>query len=238
MAPLRVDVLVDQGRKARLILFVHRIPFLPELLQDCLDVNCVPEHDHIDDQPERTELIFLSFVVALPQFAPFAAENDARDAVPTFSPIELCQRVSRASLLGADPGPEILGKSTAQQFRAFIEDMHQVLRRTLNLLADCRRVVPVSFSRHDILHIIALLIRNAAPSSDLRVRRKREARSITLWTAVFQVIPARFGGVTLEDLSSRWPKSLRRRFASAMLHRTRKGWPYSPWPRSRFWYQI
>jgi hypothetical protein len=32
-----------------------------------------------------------------------------------------------------------------------------------------------------------------------------------------------------EDLSSRWPKSLRRRFASAMLHRTRKRWPYSPW---------
>jgi hypothetical protein len=41
--------------------------------------------------------------------------------------------------------------------------------------------------------------------------------------------PACFGGVTLEDLSSRWPKSLRRRFASAMLHRTRKRWPYSPW---------
>jgi hypothetical protein len=56
----------------------------------------------------------------------------------------------RASLLGVDPGPEILGKSTAQQFRAFIEDLHQVLRHKLNLLADCRRVVPVSFSRHDI----------------------------------------------------------------------------------------
>jgi hypothetical protein len=70
----------------------------------------------------------------------------------------------RASLLGTDPGPEILGESTAQQFRAFIEDMHQMLRRTLNLLADCRRVVPVSFSRHDILHIISLLIRNAAPT--------------------------------------------------------------------------
>jgi hypothetical protein len=135
----------------------------------------------------------------------------------------------RASLLGVDPGPEILGKSTAQQFRAFIEDLHQVLRHKLNLLADCRRVVPVSFSRHDIVHIIAQLIRNAAPTSDLRLRRKRESRSVALWTALFQVIPARFGGVTLEDLSSRWPKALRRRFASAMLHRTRKRWPYSPW---------
>jgi hypothetical protein len=135
----------------------------------------------------------------------------------------------RASLLGVDPGPEILGKSTAQQFRAFIEDMHQVLRHTLNLLADCKRVVPVSFSRHHILHIIALLIRNAAPSSDLRLRRKREARSLALWTALFRVIPTRFGGGTLEGLSSRWPRALRRRFASAMLHRTRKRWPYSPW---------
>jgi hypothetical protein len=135
----------------------------------------------------------------------------------------------RASLLGVDPGPEILGKSTAQQFRAFIEVMHQVLRRTLNLLADCRRVVPASFSRHDILHIIALLIENAAPTSDLRLRRQREARSVALWTALFQVIPKRFGGGTLEELSSRWPKALRRRFASAMLHRTRKRWPYSPW---------
>jgi hypothetical protein len=102
-------------------------------------------------------------------------------------------------------------------------------RHKLNLLADCRRVVPVSFSRHDILHIIALFIRNAAPTSDLRLRRKRESRSVALWTALFQVNPARFGGVTLEDLSSRWPKALRRRFASAMLHRTRKRWPYSPW---------
>jgi TniQ len=135
----------------------------------------------------------------------------------------------RASLVGVDPSPEILGKSTAQQFCAFIEDMHRVLRPSLNLLANCRRVVPVSFSRHDILHIIALLIRNAAPTSDLRVRRKREARNVALWTALFQVIPARFGGVTLEDLSSRWPDALRRRFASAMLHRTRKRWPYSPW---------
>ena len=128
-----------------------------------------------------------------------------------------------------DPSPEILRKSTAPQFRAFIEDMHQVLRPSLNQLANCRKVIPISFSRHDILHIIALLIRNAAPSSDLRVRRKHEAKSVALWIALFQVIPARFGGVTLEDLSSRWPNALRRRFASALLHQTRKRWPYSPW---------
>jgi hypothetical protein len=46
---------------------------------------------------------------------------------------------------------------------------------------------------------------------------------------MFQVIPARFGGAALEDLSFRWPRALRRRFASALFHRTRRRWPYSPW---------
>jgi hypothetical protein len=36
-------------------------------------------------------LIFLPFAVALTKLTPFTAENDARNAVPTFSPIELCQ---------------------------------------------------------------------------------------------------------------------------------------------------
>jgi hypothetical protein len=35
--------------------------------------------------PERADLIFLPFAVGLAQSAPFTAENDARDAVPTFS---------------------------------------------------------------------------------------------------------------------------------------------------------
>jgi hypothetical protein len=46
----------------------------------------------IDDEPERAELIFLPFAITLPQFAPFTAENDARNTVPTFTPIELCKR--------------------------------------------------------------------------------------------------------------------------------------------------
>jgi hypothetical protein len=37
-------------------------------------------------------LIFLPFAVALPQFAPFTAENDACNTVPTYTPIELCKR--------------------------------------------------------------------------------------------------------------------------------------------------
>ena len=63
-----------------------------EPAQNCLHVDRIPEHDHIDDKPECAELIFLPFAVALTKLTPFTAENDARNAVPTFSPIELCQR--------------------------------------------------------------------------------------------------------------------------------------------------
>jgi hypothetical protein len=55
-------------------------------------INRVPERDHVDDEPERAELIFLTLAVTLPQFAPFAAGNDALDAVSTFGAIELRQR--------------------------------------------------------------------------------------------------------------------------------------------------
>jgi type II secretory pathway pseudopilin PulG len=37
-------------------------------------------------------LVFLALTVTLPQFAPFTAENDARDAVAAFRAIELRQR--------------------------------------------------------------------------------------------------------------------------------------------------
>jgi hypothetical protein len=52
------------------------------------------------------------------------------------------------------------------------------------------------------------------PPSDF-IRRKREARSLVLWTAIFKMIAAWFGGRALEDSIRRWPMALRRRFASA-----------------------
>jgi hypothetical protein len=80
-------------------------------------------------------------------------------------------------------------------------------------------VAAVSFSRQDILQIVALLIRNAAPCSDPRIRRKRETCSLVLWTAVFQMIRAWFGGPALEDSIRRWPMALRRRFKYMELAR-------------------
>jgi hypothetical protein len=44
------------------------------LLQDRLHINRIPEHNHVDDQPERTELIFLSFAVGGAPFKMTAAK--------------------------------------------------------------------------------------------------------------------------------------------------------------------
>jgi hypothetical protein len=87
-----------RGERRALVFFVYRISLLSELAQNCLHIDRIPEHDHIDDKPERAELIFLPFAVALTKLTSFTAENDARNAVPTFSPFELCQRSPGACL--------------------------------------------------------------------------------------------------------------------------------------------
>ena len=106
------------------------------MLEDCLHVNCIPEHDHIDDEPERAELIFLLFAIALPQFAPFTAENDARDTVPTFSPFELCKRAP-ADIFVVDEAQRMQGFVDAPEFGDLVNAMA--------LTADGRRVVSVSY---------------------------------------------------------------------------------------------
>jgi hypothetical protein len=79
-----------------------------------------------------------------------------------------------------------------------------------------------------MFRIIAALIDNAAPSSDPFVRRKRYAHGLRLWATLLKFIPAQ-GGSAIEQLSLRWPIALRRRFVSALYHRTRKRWPYPPY---------
>src|SRR5208282_1888743 len=110
----------------RLILFVHRIPFLSELFQDCLHVNCIPEHDHIDDESECAELVFLPFAIALPQLAPFTAENDARNTVPTFTPIELCKGAS-AHVFVVDEAQRMQGFVDAPEFGDALRQSSRVI---------------------------------------------------------------------------------------------------------------
>jgi TniQ len=87
---------------------------------------------------------------------------------------------------------------------------------------------PFDVSRRDILTIIAELIRNAAPSSDVRLRRFLNSRSSELWSTLLELIPEH-EGESLDRTSQHWPLSLRRRFAAGLRDRTKKRWPYTPY---------
>jgi hypothetical protein len=50
------------------------VPFSQELIQCGVHVDRVPEHDEIDDEAKRTELVLPAFAITLTQLATFAME--------------------------------------------------------------------------------------------------------------------------------------------------------------------
>ena len=52
-------------------------PSLFELLQRGVDVKSVPQDDDVYDQSECSELIFLSFMISLAEFAPLSVEDSS-----------------------------------------------------------------------------------------------------------------------------------------------------------------
>jgi hypothetical protein len=146
--------------------------------------------------------------------------------------IDLIETAYRAALFGVDPHSQLLGKVTDRAFQGFVEDLLQILMALLS--ADG----PHSFGsllvpRRKLLTIIADLVRNAAPTTDRNMGAARFRRSLTLWSNLFKLIPS-LQGETLERSSRHWPPSLRRRFASALYHRRRKRWPFTPFAAKPF----
>jgi hypothetical protein len=129
----------------------------------------------------------------------------------------------RAALAGT--APELLKKATARELQLFVEDMFDLLTGSLNGRPDCG---PATFSRRDILEIIAALILNAVPGAKESGRWRRGTRGIRLWATLISVIPE-YVGTTIEKTSFRWPVALRQRFLSALHYRTRRRWPYTPY---------
>jgi hypothetical protein len=70
-------VVVDERRWARDVLLEYRKDFGANLIKRRLDIDRVPQHDHLDDQPKCAQLIFLAFSVTLAQLAAFVMENDS-----------------------------------------------------------------------------------------------------------------------------------------------------------------
>jgi hypothetical protein len=158
-----------------------------------------------------------------------ASHNDSQDVQST-SNIQAVEGAYRAMLLGIAPDPALLGNATDRNFRQFVEDMLQLLTRSLNP-GSSRPSSSVASSRRDILQIITALIENAGPSSDRRVRGQRYSRGLILWATLLKILPG-YEGSSLEQQSLRWPASLRRRFVSGLYYRTKKRWPYSPYGAS------
>jgi hypothetical protein len=54
-----------QGREAGEIFRLYGETFSSKLLQGCIDIERVPEHDNVDDEPECSELVLLPLPIAL-----------------------------------------------------------------------------------------------------------------------------------------------------------------------------
>ena len=90
---------------------------------------------------------------------------------------------------------------------------------------------PAQFCRQDFVHIVIVLILNAAPCSDRTVRRKRYRSGLVLWTTLLSIIP-QYEASDIECAGLRWPLALRRRFFTALYQRRRERWPFSPFSTS------
>ncbi len=58
------------------------------MVDGCLGVDGLPEHDDVDHHAERAELAFLAGLVALGEFAESAAEDIAGEAVAAFAAVQ------------------------------------------------------------------------------------------------------------------------------------------------------
>jgi len=150
------------------------------------------------------------------------------ESIPIKKEILVVEDAYRNALVGVGPNPVLLGKTTDRAFRQFVEDMLQLLSRRLN---PNWRKGPAQFCRQDFVHIVIVLILNAAPCSDRTVRRKRYRSGLVLWTTLLSIIP-QYEASDIECASLRWPLALRRRFFTALYQRRRERWPFSPFSTS------
>lgn len=92
-----------ERREARDVLVEDHMTFGAELVERGVDVDRVPEHDQIDDEPKRAELIFLPFAVTLTKLTALAVEYGAGELVTALAPVELDQDASPVGFVIDEP---------------------------------------------------------------------------------------------------------------------------------------
>jgi hypothetical protein len=85
-------VLVNQRGQPGHVFREHWKAVGPELLKCRIDIKRVPENDDIDYESEGSKLVFLSFPIALAQFAPLAMKNSPCQFVAVLATIQLSER--------------------------------------------------------------------------------------------------------------------------------------------------
>ena len=137
--------------------------------------------------------------------------------------LQTVEAAYRTALSGMAPG--LLAKATHDGFRLFVEEMFDLLTASLNGRSGRW---PATFSRRDVLEIVASLILNAAPRGKKSARWPRRGSGTHLWATVVDLIPE-YVGTVIEKNSIRWPAALRRGFLSGLHYRTRKRSPCTPY---------
>src|SRR5262245_10488434 len=124
---MHVDVLMSERRQAGHILAPDLEALLAELPQRRVHVDGVPEHDDVDDQTERAQLVLLPLAIPLAQLATLAVENGAGKHVPALAAIELDEDAATVRLIievveqvrGLDDAAE-LGQGPGEPRRAVV----------------------------------------------------------------------------------------------------------------------
>jgi hypothetical protein len=88
----QIDVFVNQWRQPGHVFGEHRKALSPKLLECRIDIKRVPENDDVDHESKSSELVFLSFPIALTQFAPLAVKNSSCQLVAVLATIQLSKR--------------------------------------------------------------------------------------------------------------------------------------------------
>ena len=65
VAPVQMDVVVNKRREALDVFWLDSHARGAKLVQRQAHVACVPQHDRVEHQSERTELIFLALAIRL-----------------------------------------------------------------------------------------------------------------------------------------------------------------------------
>ena len=84
-------MLVFKGREPANVLGRGTGTLCAQVLQRGVDVDRVPKDDDVQDEPERAELVFLSFAVLLPELPTLAMKYRSGKRMAPLLPVELSQ---------------------------------------------------------------------------------------------------------------------------------------------------